>query len=378
MISYWERSSLLHYDIIIVGAGIVGLNTAINLRELYPHKRIAIFERGILPTGASTRNAGFACFGSVSELIDDQAHATEAEIYSLFQKRKNGIHLLRQRIGDHRLQYKAEGSHELLTEAELPLLDHIAYFNTLLKDLDERPIFSHAHHIISDYGFSPSHFHTAIAAHTEGSIDTGSMMRHLHQLALEKNIVIMTGMQVTHFEAAPTHCLLHVLDPIHHTDIAFRCDQVAFCTNAFSKHFFPELDITPGRGQVLITHPIPQLRPKGIFHFDKGYYYFRVIHDRILFGGGRNLDFSGENTSDIALNPAILATLTQYLQEAIVPDLDISIDMQWAGIMAFGATKLPILHRHSDRVFGAFRLGGMGVALGAQLAIDLATAMHQS
>ena len=71
-LSYWERESFFRdIDVAVIGSGIVGLSAALRARELAPSARIAVLERGALPIGASTRNAGFACFGSVSELLDD-------------------------------------------------------------------------------------------------------------------------------------------------------------------------------------------------------------------------------------------------------------------------------------------------------------------
>jgi glycine/D-amino acid oxidase-like deaminating enzyme len=52
----------------------------------------------------------------------------------------------------------------------------------------------------------------------------------------------------------------------------------------------------PGRGQIVVTKPIQSLDYQGTFHFNDGYYYFRTIGKRILFGGGRNEDIEGENT----------------------------------------------------------------------------------
>ena len=60
--------------------------------------------------------------------------------------------------------------------------------------------------------------------------------------------------------------------------------------------------VKPARAQVLITKPIENLDIKGTFHLDKGYYYFRNIENRILFGGGRNLDFEGETTTEFNSN----------------------------------------------------------------------------
>jgi L-2-hydroxyglutarate oxidase LhgO len=71
-LSYWEiKNWFSNVDFTIVGSGIVGLHTAIRLRERFPKAKIILLEKGALPQGASTKNAGFACFGSVSEIIDD-------------------------------------------------------------------------------------------------------------------------------------------------------------------------------------------------------------------------------------------------------------------------------------------------------------------
>jgi aspartate oxidase len=80
-LSYWEiKNWFSNVDYTIVGSGIVGLHTAIRLRERFPKAKILILEKGILPQGASTKNAGFACFGSVSEIIDDFNTHCEEEV----------------------------------------------------------------------------------------------------------------------------------------------------------------------------------------------------------------------------------------------------------------------------------------------------------
>ena len=91
MLSYWESQSFLHYHYIIIGSGITGLSTAIELKEKYPLRSVLVLERGLLPTGASTRNAGFACMGSVTELLDDLKDMTEEEVVKLVEWRKKGL-----------------------------------------------------------------------------------------------------------------------------------------------------------------------------------------------------------------------------------------------------------------------------------------------
>lgn len=70
MLSFWERESLSKYDYIIVGAGIVGCSTAYHLKKKNSKAEICLIERGVFPSGASSKNAGFACFGSLTELVD--------------------------------------------------------------------------------------------------------------------------------------------------------------------------------------------------------------------------------------------------------------------------------------------------------------------
>jgi hypothetical protein len=50
---------------------------------------------------------------------------------------------------------------------------------------------------------------------------------------------------------------------------------------------------------------------------DRGYYYFRNIGDRILLGGGRNLDFDVENTTEFAQTEIVQNKLEELLKEVI-------------------------------------------------------------
>ncbi|MCB0620932.1 MAG: FAD-dependent oxidoreductase, partial [Saprospiraceae bacterium] len=99
--SFWERSSLLgRPDLVVIGSGIVGLTAAIRLRERFPDRRVVVLERGSLPSGASTRNAGFACFGSMTELLADLEARPEEEVWQLVGRRWQGLQRLRALLGD--------------------------------------------------------------------------------------------------------------------------------------------------------------------------------------------------------------------------------------------------------------------------------------
>src|SRR6185369_8374728 len=100
-LSYWEQESFFnHIDLLVIGGGIVGLNAAWHAKKIAPRLKVAVFERGSIPMGASTRNAGFACFGSPSELLDDLSRNSEEEVFSLVEKRWKGLSKLRKNLGD--------------------------------------------------------------------------------------------------------------------------------------------------------------------------------------------------------------------------------------------------------------------------------------
>jgi hypothetical protein len=120
------------------------------------------------------------------------------------------------------------------------------------------------------------------------------------------------------------------------------------------------------------------LKIKGTFHYQNGFYYFRNVGDRVLFGGGRNLAFEEETTSEIALTHLIQNQLDKILKEIILPKNDYEIDMRWSGIMGVGNEKLPIVKWLNSSTAVALRCNGMGVALGSQTGTDGANLILES
>ena len=118
--SYWENKTWLsNIDFVIVGSGIVGLNCALELRSKHPKSKIVVLEKGLFPQGASTKNAGFACFGSLSEILKDLESHTESDVLELVSQRHKGLQLLRSTLGDNALSYQQLGGYELFLKKDL-------------------------------------------------------------------------------------------------------------------------------------------------------------------------------------------------------------------------------------------------------------------
>jgi len=324
-LSYWEWNSFFkNIDIAIIGSGIVGLSAAIHLKTSKPQLNIVVLERGILPSGASTRNAGFACFGSVSELLYDLSQQSESVVFNLLEKRWKGLQKMKNNLGAKNIQYQALGAYELFTQNDQTSFEHcidkINYLNTMIKEITgERQTFSIQDETIPSFGFHQ--IKHLIYNQSEGQIDTGAMMN-------------------------------------------IKARKVLVATNGFAQQLLPNVELQPARNQVLITKPIDGLKLKGCFHYNKGYVYFRNIHNRILLGGGRDLNPEQEQTDTFGITDDIQKYLTGLLSAYFLPNQVVEIDRWWSGILGVGNTKTPIIKKASAKIAVAVRLGGMGVAIG--------------
>lgn len=373
-LSYWEKTSFFNYDVIIIGSGIVGLNAAIHLKNSVPNLSIAVLERGFLPTGASTKNAGFACFGSVSELIEQEKSTGTNGLAKLIERRWKGLLKLRNLLGDKVIDYQCLGGYELFKKEEQPLAEQcvskIEHFNQLIRNIVGADAFSLCNQKIGSFGFKE--IENLISNQYEAQIDTGKMMFALLQYAQQLGIIVFNNCEVDRIEEKGNGAELITKKGNFHSK------KLIVATNAFLDSLLPDLDITPGRGQVLITAPIKNLKVKGTFHYDKGYYYFRNINDRILLGGGRNIDFDTETTTEFGQTEVVQQALENLLKQVILPKAAFEIEQRWSGIMAFGKDLEPLIQEVKSNVFCATRCNGMGIAIGSQTGEDVAEMVLKS
>ena len=363
-LSFWEKETFFKdINYAIIGSGIVGLNAAITLKEKYPRRKVVIFERGILPIGASTRNAGFACFGSLTELLDDLTQQTEDEVLTLVQKRWRGLERLRERCGDKALDYKPFGGMEIFREEEKAIyqncVERMPWFNDQVKRITKNSeTYLKADNRLSQYAFAG--VKNLILNQEEGQIHTGKMMQRLLQIAQQLGVLIFNGIEVREVSEDRNSPLL-----IIENNWEIRAEKVLIAVNGFAQKLLLELQIVPARNQVVITNPIEDLPFSGCFHYDCGYFYFRNVGKRVLLGGGRNLSKKAEETTSFGETELIQNALKQLLKEVILPSTPFEIEHKWSGILGVGDSKNPIIKKMSDNIGISVRLGGMGVAMGS-------------
>ena len=359
--SYWElKQYFTEFDLIVIGAGIVGLSSAISYKNKNKKAKILILERGLLPNGASTKNAGFACFGSSSELLDDLSKNNSETIWETVLMRWQGLQILRKRLGDKGIDLNLWGGYELFDSKEnkIKSLEKIQDLNKeIYHHLGLKNCFSE--YPKNNFGFKNTK--GIILNKYEGQIDTGLMMQNLLLLAQKKEITVLNNIEIKAINDLGGKVELKSINGI------FKAKKVVVATNGFANELLKINNINPARAQVLITKPISQLKIKGTFHYQEGYYYFRNIKNRLLFGGGRNINFIKEATSEIGLNSKIQNHLEYLLKTMILPNTAFEIEHRWSGIMGVGNEKKPIIKPITNNVIAAVRMGGMGIAIGSKV-----------
>ena len=366
-LSYWEKSTYLeNIDFLIIGSGIVGLSTAIFLKKKNKNYKVLVIDRGYLPTGASTKNAGFTCFGSPTELFDDLQNMNELTVWDTFSNRYMGLNTLFELVQKDKIAYRECKSWDIISSKKnnditkdfIEYINHKAYEITGVKE-----IYHEDKLISSKFGFEG--INTSYCNKLEGAIHTGKMIQELYKKAILNDVNVLFGMNAEKLDHSSQENVIE-------TQFGeIKAKNTIIATNGFAKKWIKD-DILPARAQVIITNEIPDLKINGTFHYEKGYYYFRNVGNRVLLGGGRNLDFKGETTEEFGSSEQIRLKLLELLKNVILPKHTYEIQDSWSGIMGVGKSKSPIIKKINNNTAIGVRMGGMGVAIGAQVGKKLA------
>jgi glycine/D-amino acid oxidase-like deaminating enzyme len=369
--SLWEKESFYsHSDVIIAGSGFTGLWSAYYLKKKHPRLSITVIDRGIIPTGASTRNAGFACFGSVTELIKDTAMMGEERMLWLVEMRYKGLSAIRKVFKSREIDYIKSGGYEIIPSVKDDRYNELAWQVKWLNKvvgpvLKQKKIYRFANEKIAEFGLVD--VGQIISNDLEGCLHPGKLCQLLSQLVQGMGVRVLGGATIQRFEESNDEVTLYT-----DRDIALKADQLLVCTNGFARQLLPQLQINPARGQIFVTAPIPSLKLNGAFHYDEGFYYFRNIGRRLLIGGARNMAIENETTTEMETTNEIQDTLERFVTRHILPGTQFEITDRWSGIMGVGPEKMPIIKKLSPKIFCAVKMSGMGVAL-APVAADTIT-----
>lgn len=324
-LSFWESVADLRVsapgavpsrsDVVIAGAGFCGSWLAYFLKRKHPSLQITILERDSFNLGASARNAGFLSCGNISEWLEDLRQLGWEETERTFSARIEGIRTILAELGTQ-ISREECGSVDFdeITDEKMELarkLNSVAPFFELQGVALGREV-------------RPAFVNTF-----DSAVNPAEILLALHGRLREAGVRFCWGKTVTKMERGEA--------------LLFSGERLEYgygflCVNAFARGLYPQTDVRPARGQIIVTSPCGTETRRCLGFLKSGYDYFRFIGDRVLVGGGR-LNFKEAENTDSLETTADLKRYLVSLAEQVIGHRDFRVDYHWAGIMGLRAGR---------------------------------------
>ena len=363
--SHWLRSHRFTTpdsaaDLVIVGAGYVGLSVAYWVSEFRPDLKIIILDRSHVGAGASGRSAGFLTKGSATfykSLNSEWGNQKAQEIYKFASESLSLVH-----------QHVLKSSPEIKFEKTTSL--------TLFQNEEGKKQWENAGFNPADFefewkaseGLSSSIQDKFIGAFENGpeyKIDPIQLLNSLRKKLEARKVQIIENLSA--FELSENGVA---------TEMNFiKCKQVILALNGYFPQFhsvFKDL-ISPKRAQMLAVELEDDIDSMSL-HYDspERVYWRRSFDKTLLIGGKRLLDEAGEVGDFEKLSPKIQAGLESYLRDTL--RVKYKILHRWSGTMGFTEHELPIISK-TEAPLDTYVIGGFsghGMGLGFRSAQEMA------
>jgi gamma-glutamylputrescine oxidase len=305
-------------DVCVVGGGIAGCSTALNLAER--GYKVVLLEGRRIAWGASGRSGGQAIFGFAAGQDKLTAQVGRDNAKRMFDISVEALDLLKERVARHSI------------DCDL----HWGQMHVAIKPRHETELKAWREELDRDYGYTSLRWLgreevrslLATERYTGGLYDTRS--GHLHPLnytlglaaaAEAAGVTIHEGSEVTRLEHGDTVT-------VHTAQGRVRAKHVALCCNAYVDDLAPKLRarIMPVGTYIVATEQLGQARVEALMRENIGVtdvnwvldYFRRSADHRLLFGG--RVSYSG-------LDPLNTERATRARMVKVFPQLaDVKVD----------------------------------------------------
>lgn len=342
-------------DVCIVGGGLTGLNTAIELAER--GLSVVLLEARRIGWGASGRNGGQLIRGVGHDVEQFRGLIGEDGVDALKRMGIEAVDIVRQRIERFAINCDLTwGYCDLATrprhlehlQAEYAELKRLGYRHELRHIPQENlsEVIGSQRYIGALLDMGSGHLHPLNLALGEAAAAQSLGVRLFEQSAVER---IDYGPRIA----------------VHCAEGTVRADQIVIACNAYLGQLEPRLagKVLAAGSYIIATERLPEslareLLPQNTAMCDQRVTvdYFRLSADRrLLFGGACH--YSGRDPADIGryMQPKMLAVFPQLKH--------IAVDYQWGGMIGIGANRLPQIGRLTEQpnVYFAQAYAGHGL-----------------
>lgn len=340
-------------DVCVLGAGYVGLSTALELAEA--GYRVVVLEAERIGWGASGRNGGQVLPGFGCGEAKLAALVGRDDARKLFDWSCEGMRLIHERRVRHDIDCDWRAGHTTVAIKPRQIVELQTWQRELESDYDY-PMAWWDREQLREQLDSPRYL--------GGLYDASA--GHLHPLKYALGLgraALAAGVRI--FEASPVLRMTHGTKPVLHTGQGtVRCDFAVLAGNALVKGVAPELDrkIMPVGTYIAATVPLGAERARALIRNDMAVAdtnwaldYFRLSSDhRLLFGG---------RASYSNFQPPNLGWVMTRRMRKVFPQLaDVDFDHVWGGTIDISFNRAPHWGRIGTNVYFAQGFSGHGVA----------------
>lgn len=363
-------------DVVIIGAGITGLNAGLRLAGVYG-RAVRVLEMGAVGFGASGRNGGFvctpACFPSWTEVAARFGIEAAREFYCSQNEAISHVDAL---ISKHDLDHVRHGVPGELELAHTPSAfdglvadarTHEAHFGEAPRILDRSEL--------AAFGFSNPDVHGA-ALHPHGfAVHPLNLVYGLAQAAVSDGVVLHPYTEATAVVAGSRRRYR-----VTAQRGSIEADHVLFAMNGYvdeSLHPWLRGRVMPALSSIIVTAPISAERwaeagfVTDIMSFDTRtlLHYFRRLPDgRMLFGGRGGV--TAEPSKLVEGRVKLRADFDQMF-----PALsDVETTHGWSGLVALTRDGFPHIGPLPGEpgLWASFAYHGNGIATGCWAGAQMA------
>ncbi len=352
-----ETSDIMRFDVCILGAGIAGAAAAWWLRKMMPSLKVCMVEKKTVGAGASGRNAGMTLAG-LAEHYDGMVRVYGRErARQIWQATRDHRRWLDEFLDEAQPDVSCERCGSWRVGMESAELEHLRLSAALLRE-DNFPV---EFRVDDPLGRG---FYGALGIDEDCGV---------HPLRLVRALIAASGATVYEnaevFEARENRAEVVVRTP----QFEVRAERVIVALNAYAKLLdgaWQKL-VTPHRGQILVTEPLPRRILNKLVYAHHGYVYFRQLPDnRFLLGGWRHQYAETEAGFEDAVTPEIQSGLEAFMRRYFPEAARERVEARWAGTMGFSPDGLPVADRaaESERLFYLLGFTGHGFGLALEVA----------